>query len=197
MNGRSAVYSFWSGKERGMSKQIRIILAAMAVTIMWPYSFGSAADTFKVGVVDQQAILERSKAGKRALDGLKEFSSARQRIVSADDEELKRIESELKKEDPNVGDALKREKQEQFRVKFENYQRRLQDFNREIQAKQKQLVEEYQKKIDQAAGVVAEKNGLAVVLDKGNENTLRIVIYAHDSLDITDQVVKEFDRQNK
>jgi outer membrane protein len=180
-----------------MSKQVGIIIAAMAVTIMWPYSFGSGAETFKVGVVDQQAILERSKAGKRALDGLKEFSTARQRIVSADDEELKRIESELKKEDPSVNDALKREKQEQFRVKFENYQRRLQDFNREIQAKQKQLVEEYQKKIDQAAAVVAEKNGLAAVLDKGNENTLRIVIYAHDSLDVTDQVIKEFDRQNK
>jgi outer membrane protein len=180
-----------------MSKQVGIIIAAMAVTIMWPYSLGSAAETFKVGVVDQQAILERSKAGKRALDGLKEFSTARQRIVSADDEELKRIESELKKEDPSVNDALKREKQEQFRVKFENYQRRLQDFNREIQAKQKQLVEEYQKKIDQAAGAVAEKNGLAAVLDKGNENTLRIVIYAQDSLDVTDQVVKEFDRQNK
>jgi outer membrane protein len=117
--------------------------------------------------------------------------------VSADDEELKRIESELKKEDPSVGDAVKREKQEQFRVKFENYQRRLQDFNREIQAKQKQLVEEYQKKIDQAAAVVAAKNGLAAVLDRGSEGTLKIVIYAHDSLDITDQVVKEFDRQNK
>jgi outer membrane protein len=180
-----------------MSKQVRILLAAMAVTIMWPYSFGSAAESVKVGVVDQQAILERSKAGKRALEGLKEFSTARQRIVSADDEELKRIESELKKEDPSVSDAVKREKQEQFRVKFENYQRRLQDFNREIQTKQKQLVEEYQKKINQAAATVAEKNGLAAVLDRGSESTLKIVIYSHDSLDITDQVVKEFDRQNK
>jgi outer membrane protein len=180
-----------------MSKQLRIIIAAMAVTIIWPYSFEAAAESIRVGVVDQQAILERSKAGKRALEGLKEFSTARQRIVSADDEELKRIESELKKEDPSVSDAVKREKQEQFRVKFENYQRRLQDFNREIQAKQKQLVEEYQKKIDQAAAAVAAKNGLAAVLDRGSEGTLKIVIYAHDSLDITDQVVKEFDRQNK
>lgn len=180
-----------------MSNQVRIIIAAMAVMIMWPYSYGSAAESVKVGVVDQQAILERSKAGKRALEGLKEFSTARQRIVAADDEELKRIESELKKEDPSVSDAVKREKQEQFRVKFESYQRRLQDFNREIQTKQKQLVEEYQKKIDQAAAAVAEKNGLAAVLDRGSENTLRIVIYAQDSLDITDQVVKEFDRQNK
>src|SRR4051812_22853610 len=102
-----------------MRKQIGIMMAVIMAATACPYSFGSAADAFKVGVVDQQAILERSKAGKRALDGLKEFSTARQRIVSADDEELKRIESELKKEDPSVSDALKREKQEQFRVKFE------------------------------------------------------------------------------
>jgi len=82
-------------------------------------------------------------------------------------------------------------------VKFENYQRRLQDFNREIQAKQKQMVEEYQVKIDQAAAAVAEKNGFAAVMDKGSESTLKIVIYASDSLDVTEQVIKEFDRQNK
>jgi len=172
----------------------------MACLIMSPNLMGWAADAVKVGVVSQQAVLERSKAGKRALDELKEFSAARQRIVSADDEELKRLETELKKDDPNASDAQKRdkqEKQEQFRVKFENYQRRLQDFNREIQAKQKQMVEEYQVKIDQAAAAVAEKNGFAAVMDKGSESTLKIVIYASDSLDVTEQVIKEFDRQNK
>jgi outer membrane protein len=173
------------------------MIVIIAVITIWPYAVGSAAESVKVGVVDQQAVLERSKAGKRALDGLKEFSAARQRIVSADDEELKKLESDLKKDDGSVSDVQKREKQEQFRVKFENYQRRLQDFNREIQTKQKQLVEEYQKKIDQAAAAVAEKNGLAAVLDRGSETTLKIVIYAQDSLDITEQVVKEFDRQNK
>lgn len=182
-----------------MRKQGRMTILFIGM-MMWPAVMAWAADSMKVGVVSQQAVLERSKAGKRALDELKEFSAARQRIVSADDEELKRLEAELKKDDANATDAQKRdkqEKQEQFRVKFENYQRRLQDFNREIQTKQKQMVDEYQKKIDQAAAVVAEKNGLAAVLDKGNESTLKIVIYANDSLDVTDQVIKEFDRQNK
>lgn len=182
-----------------MSKR-SLLMSVVAAAILWPPVMAWAADSVKVGVVSQQAVLERSKAGKRALDELKEFSAARQRIVSADDEELKRMETELKKDDSNATDAQKREKQdkqEQFRVKFENYQRRLQDFNREIQTKQKQMVEEYQKKIDQAAAAVAERNGMAAVLDKGSDSTLRIVIYASDSLDVTDQVIKEFDRQNK
>lgn len=174
-------------------------LAIAATIITWlGHAGGSWADeSFKIGVVDQQAILERSKAGKRALEGLKEFQANRQRIVSADDEELKRLENELRDQDNTLNETTKREKQEQFRVKFENYQRRIQEFNREIQTKQKQLAEEYQKKINQATAAVGEKTGYALVLDKGNDATLRIVIYAHDSIDLTEQVLKEFDRQNK
>ena len=179
-----------------MRKQIGAMLAVIVVSAVYGHDIGDAAESYKVGVVDQQAVLERSKAGKRALEALKEFSAARQRIVAADDGELKKLEADLK-QDSTLTEAQRREKQEQFRVKFENYQRRLQDFNREIQAKQKELAEEYQKKIDQAASAVGAKAGLAVIFDKGNDNTIKIVIYAQDSIDVTDQVLQEFDRQNK
>jgi outer membrane protein len=156
-----------------------------------------AADALKIGVIDQQAVMERSKAGKRALDSLKEFAASRQKIVSTDDEELKRLEAELKDQESGLSEAAKRERQEQFRVKFESYQRRLQDFNREIQTKQKELADEYIKKVDQVTAAVAQKAGYAMVLDKGTDATLRIVIYANPSIDLTDQVIKEFDRRFK
>lgn len=171
-------------------------LGAMALLVGLT-SVGWAAETFKAAVIDQQTVLEKTKAGKRALDGLKDFSTSRQKIVSADDEELKRLEAELKDQEAGLSETAKRERQEQFRTKFENYQRRLQDFNREIQGKQRELAEEYQKKIDQATAAVAEKGGYGVVLDKGSDATLRIVIYANSAIDLTDQVVKEFDRRFK
>lgn len=154
-----------------------------------------SADSFRVAVIDQQAVLEKSKSGKRALEAIKEFSASRQRIVAADDEELKKLEKELKAQEGGLSKVAKREKQELFRTKLESYQRRLQDFNREIQAKQRELAEEYQKKIDKAAAAVAEKTGYAMVLDKGSDATLRIVLYHHKAVDLTDQVVKEFDRR--
>ena len=153
------------------------------------------AESFKVAVIDQQAVLAKSKSGKRAMEAIKEFSASRQRIVSADDEELKKLEKELKAQEAGLSEAARREKQELFRTKLESYQRRLQDFNREIQAKQKELVEEYQKKIDKAAAAVAEKAGYSMVLDKGSDASLRIVLYNHKAIDLTDQVVKEFDRR--
>ena len=156
-----------------------------------------AADLSKIGVISQQEIMERSKAGKRALDTLREFSASRQRIIAADDVELKSLERELKAQEGGLSEAARREKTEQFRTKFEDYQKRLGDFNREIQVKQKEMTDEYSKKIDEAAGAVAEKAGYAAVLDRGSEGTLKVVIYAKETVDLTDAVVKEFDRRFK
>ena len=59
------------------------------------------------------------------------------------------------------------------------------------------MVAEYSKKIQAASKAVGEKNGYVAVIDKGNEVAMKIVLYHQPALDVTDQVVKEFDRQNK
>ena len=53
------------------------------------------------------------------------------------------------------------------------------------------------KKISAATQTVAEKGGVSIVVDKGSEQTVKIVIYNKDTIDLTEQVIKEFDRTNK
>ncbi len=60
----------------------------------------------------------------------------------------------------------------------------------------KLAVDEYMKKISTATKAVAEKSGFSLVVDKGSEQTVKIVIYNKDTIDLTDQVIKEFDRTN-
>ncbi len=157
----------------------------------------AAAESFKVAVIDQQVVMERSKTGKQALEELRSFSAARQKVVDSDDQELKSIERVLQDPNHTLSDAARREKQEQFRAKLEAYQRRVQEFNREVQEKQREMIAEYSKKIQKAAMAVAEREGYAAVLDKGNEASIKIVIYHQPGLDLTDKVIKEFDRQNQ
>ncbi len=152
-------------------------------------------DTFKVAVMNQQAVVEQSKAGKRALEELKAYSMSRQRIINADDLELKELQQAT--QDEKLPDSAKQEKQSQFQAKLDAYQRRLSDFNREIQQKQRDMVAEYSKKVQAAAQAVGEKTGYVAIIDKGSEAALKIVIYHQPALDLTDQVMKEFDRQNK
>lgn len=152
-------------------------------------------ETGKVAVMNQQMVVEQSKAGKRALEELKAFSATRQKIINADDVELKELQQAI--QDEKLSDSAKQEKQSQFQAKLDAYQRRLADFNREIQQKQREMVAEYMKKVQAAAQAVVEKNGYVAVIDKGSEAMMKIVLYHQPALDVTDQVVKEFDRQNK
>jgi len=152
-------------------------------------------ETFKVAVMNQQLVVEQSKAGKRALEELKAYSMTRQKIINADDQELKQLQQAI--QDGKLTDSAKQEKQGQFQAKLDAYQRRLADFNREIQQKQREMVAEYMKKVQAAAQAVGERNGYVAIIDKGNEAAMKIVLYHQPWLDLTDQVVKEFDRQNK
>ena len=174
----------------------RVIILISAVTLwLAMVSPGLSDDTFKVAVMDQQVVIEQSKAGKRALEELKAYSMTRQKIINADDQELKELQQAI--QDGKLADSAKQEKQGQFQVKMEAYQRRLADFNREIQQKQREMVGEYSKKVQAAAQSVGEKNGFVAIVDKGVAAAMKIVIYHQPALDLTDQVVKEFDRQNK
>ena len=174
--------------------RVSSLISAVALWLAM-VSPGLSAETFQVAVMDQQSVIAQSKAGKRALEELKAYSMTRQKIINADDQELKELQQAI--QDGKLTDSAKQEKQGQFQAKLEAYQRRLADFNREIQQKQREMVAEYTKKVQAAAQAVVEKNGYVAIIDKGNEAAMKIVIYHQPALDLTDQVVKEFDRQNK
>ena len=171
-------------------------LVAAGILLLASLPAAQAAEAFKMGVVDPQTVLEKSKAGKKALDGLKEYVSTRQKLLSRDEEELRNTEKTLKEQLAKLGDTEKKDKETQFRAKIQDYQKRAQEFNQELQGKQKELVDDYMKKIAAATQTVAEKGGFSLVVDKGSEQTVKIVIYNKDTIDLTDQVIKEFDRAN-
>ena len=156
-----------------------------------------AADSFKVGLIDPQAVIEKSKSGSRALATLKEHAQARENVLKSDQKELERLQEELKNLGTGLSDAEKKRKQEQFGRKYQEFQKRGQEYQAELGEKQKSLVQEYMKKIQVATSAVAKRHKFSLIIDKGSENTLQIVLYSRKGLDITSEVVKEFDRRYK
>ncbi|MBI3357711.1 MAG: OmpH family outer membrane protein [Nitrospirae bacterium] len=178
---------------------LRLLFSAMPLTLILSLlaTSSQAAEPFKMGVVDPQSVLEKSKAGKKALEGLKEYVSTRQKLLARDEEDLRNYEKQLKEQAPKLSETEKKDKETQFRARIQDYQKRAQEFNQELQRKQKELVDEYMKKISVATQTMAEKGGFSLIVDKGSEQTVKIVIYNKDTIDLTEQVIKEFDRTNK
>ena len=57
------------------------VMSSISTVALWlaMVSPGLSAEIFMVAVMDQQVVIEHSKAGKRAVDELKGYSTARQK----------------------------------------------------------------------------------------------------------------------
>ena len=129
------------------------------------------------------------------LRGTKSYST-RQKIIDSDDQELKDWKRNLRDANLLSEDARKENKSISGR-KLRRTSARIQDFNRSAGKSSDRMVAEYAQKIQAAASAVAQKEGFTAVIDRGSESTVKIVVYGHPSVDLTEQIIKEFDRQNK
>lgn len=179
-----------------MTEAAKVIMGGIALSLVQWVDPLFAGDALRVGVMDQQMVMERTKGGKLAMEDVKGYSMTRQRIINSDEQDIKDLQQSLQDPNTKLTDQTRQEKEEQLQSKMEAYQRRLQEFNREIQQKQREMVAEYGQKIAAAAKAVAQKEGYTAIFDKGNEGLIHIVLYYQPALDVTDSVIKEFDRQN-
>ncbi len=178
-----------------MNRQTGVLILSMFVlSLFCGFPQAWAAKDFMVGIVDPQSVIEKSKSGKRALATLKEHATVRQKLLASDEEELKALQEEGQN-DKGLTDKEKQTKQALFQRKVQEYQKRGQDFQQELAQKQRDMVSEYMGKIEKATEAVAERHGFSMVIDKGSNATLKIVLYNRKGLDITDEVVKEFDKK--
>lgn len=155
-----------------------------------------AQESLPIGVIDPQAVLENSNAGQKALATLKEHVMVRQKLLETDEAEIQKLEQQLQG-GTGRSETETQVLQETLQNKIQDYQRRRQMFQQEVQEKQKNLMVDYMKKIEGATKTVAEQRGFSLVIDKGNEAIMQIVIYSGEGMDITDEVVKEFNKTYK
>lgn len=174
-----------------------ILVASMLIGMGVSPSSLFAKETFKVAVIDPQAVIEKSNAGRRALETLKKHAEAREKLLKSDQEELKQLQEEIQNADPATPQDVLTRKQELLAKKFQEFQKRGQEFQRELNERQRELVKEYMEKIEKATEAVAKRHGFSLVIDKGSDSTLKIVLYNRKGLDITNEVIKEFNRLYK
>lgn len=150
------------------------------------------AEEMKIGYVDAQAVLDRSKPGQASKELLEQYVKSRQQIIDVDEEEIRQLEEELKKQQAVLSPDAQRDKQESLQKKYLTYQKRAGELTKEVQEKRTEVLKEFNKKMVQAVQRVAERGGYAVVLDKESEGGT--VLFASSKMELTDQVVAELDK---
>ena len=153
---------------------------------------GTAKVEGKIGVVDSARVLNETNVGKKAKDSLNVFSKNRQALIEMDEKELRRMEEDFGRQASVLSPTAKREREEQFRRRVTEYQQKASEMNREVQEKQKDVLEGFREKVGLMVGKVSKRLGLQVVIDKGKGGP---TLYNDEGLDITGQVIDEFNRE--
>ncbi|MDH4082682.1 MAG: OmpH family outer membrane protein [Nitrospira sp.] len=169
------------------------ILSLVAVTVTLGGCAGSVARVDgKVGVINSQRLLNDTNAGKRAKESLTAYSKNRQALMELEERELRRMEEDFVKQSSILSPTAKRDREEQFRRRMQEYQQKAAELNREVQEKQKDVLEGFRDKIEMVVAKVAKRLGLQVVVDKSKGGP---TIYHEEGLDISSEVIEEFNRE--
>lgn len=164
------------------------------------------AQKFKVGVVDLQTVLDTSARGKTAKDRLKSLGEKLQKEIQSKrdlkekkEAELQKMRGEIQSKGLVLNTQARIDQEETFRKKIRELKRYIDDTNnfiedstrefREREVRETQLILAEVRKVVREIG---DREGFTVILES-NENTA-VVLYAHQSIDVTSQVVQRFDQ---
>ncbi len=164
---------------------MRTLLAILISVMVMP-----AMAKFQAAYIDMQSAIQSTKAGKSAKSNLeKEFNKKK--------DELKKKEGKLKKEADEfqkkanvLSEKARGQKQAALQKKMMEFQQELQQSQMNIQQKERELTKPILDKLQKVIAKVAKDKGYSMVFEKASQS----VMWAEASLDITDDVVKEFEK---
>lgn len=162
---------------------------------LWLLAGGSPAwaEDTRLGVINTQKAMEGSKVGKKVMSFLEDYVKTRQRLIESEEVDLKKLQADLGQQQAALSPAARQEKEEDFRQRMVVYQRHVQELQGEIEAKKRDVLGEFSKKIEQVVVEIATKERILLVMEKGDSAAGALVLFSNPSSDLTDQVIKALD----
>ncbi|MDT8444276.1 MAG: OmpH family outer membrane protein [Desulfuromonadales bacterium] len=151
------------------------------------------AEVQKIGYVDLQKALNMSAAGKVAKEKIKTKVQSYDVEVQQRQEELKKIKEDLEKQAMLLSDEARNAKEREYQQKVKDYQRFTKDIQETLQQTDADLTRKILESLLKVVQDVGKNRGYTLVLEKTESS----IVYADESIDMTDEVIKAFDQQGK
>lgn len=164
---------------------------AIAVVLMFA-GLANAAE-FKLAYVDVQKAIEKTSMGKKAKEEMKKEAEKKNKELEKKKTDIDKMREDIEKKRSVLAE-------EAFAKRAAELQEEMQKFNQtaakaqtELQKKESELLEPIVKKMKTVIAQLAKEKGITMVI-QSNQNA-QIVLYAAAETDLTDDLVKAFDKE--
>ena len=151
------------------------------------------AETQKIGYVDLQKALNLSAAGKEAKEKIKTKVQTYDAEVRERQEELKKLKDDLEKQAMLLSEEARNSKERDYQQKVKDYQRFTKDIQETLQQTDADLTRKILESLLKVVQEVGKSEGYTLVLEKTESS----IVYADESIDISDEVIKAFDKMGQ
>jgi len=149
-----------------------------------------AIELSKIGILNIQRCIAESNEGKRISEALKnEIESMQERYNKAKDE-LNELQQEIEKQSLMLSLDAKENKQKEYEIKERELNYLAQDLNEEANKAQENARLKILQELDVIIRDVAKQGNFELVFEKSSSG----ILYSSESLDITNQVIREFNK---
>lgn len=170
-------------------------LAVFLLLGLWLFAWGSPAwaEDPKLGIIDSQKLFEGSKVGQKDKFFLGDYVKTRQRLIESEEADLKKLQSDLLQQQAVLTPEALQQKAAEFRQRVGGYERHVQEMQNEVEAKKREVLGVFSKKVEQVVAEIAVKERIFLVMQKGAGPEGTLVLFNNSSIDITDRVIKALD----
>jgi outer membrane protein len=162
---------------------------SLAASSIEPTAIAAVPEIGKVAVVDMQRILNETAAGKQARQDLETSSTAKQKKL---DKRRQKLEEDQGKLANLKGDALY-EAQEKLQRDYLELQSMYMTLQQELAEQEARTLEKMYANCQELAKELAKDFGLDLVLIRDQST----VLYVASGVDLTQEVIKRYDKKYK
>lgn len=171
-----------------MLKKLSKLLLIMPIILMCGNALAQAPSKLNIGVVDTQAILQTSKAGKHIQGQLEAKRKEYQKQISGKEDSLRAMEKSILDQKGKLSEEEFAQKRREFEKEVVATQKMVQSNKRSLEAGFARGLAKLRDEIRETISVVAQKRGYALVMSQD------AVIIAAQQMDITQEVITELDK---
>lgn len=163
------------------------------VAVMMMVAVPAVAAEMKIGYVDLQRALIESDAGKMAKGSMGKRVADFQTTAEARQQNLKSLNEELEKKSLMLSADAKAQKERDFQQQNKDFQRFVKDAQEELQREEARLGRSILEGLSQVIKDIGDKEGYTLVFERSGG----ALLYANDSIDLTDKVIAAYNKVYK
>lgn len=165
-------------------KLLIAIMASMLVSTV-------ALAKISVGKVDVQKVLITVNQGQAVRDQLKKSFDEKQKILKDEEDKIRKLQDDYQKKAAVLNDKEKSKKEKEIQEKIISIQQKTASYQKDIQDMEQKLKTPILEKVKAIVDDVAKNSEVDMVY----ESATAPILYAKEEKDLTDDVIKAYNKK--